>query len=159
METTKQCFKCLQEKPLSEFYTHKRMADGHLNKCKQCAKLDVNKHRADNLSAARAYDRSRGNEPHRVEARAEYSKTDAYKKSHAASIKRWAGSHPDRRSASTATGNAIRDGRMIPWPVCSIPECSNEKPQGHHPDYSRPLDVVWLCTKHHAEAHKMMRHA
>lgn len=40
MEETKICFRCGFEKPLSEFYKHRKMADGHLNKCKTCTKSD-----------------------------------------------------------------------------------------------------------------------
>lgn len=155
--TTKPCIKCLQEKPLTEFYKHSKMADGHLNKCKECTKSDVKKHRSENLERIREYDRSRGRFPHRVAARAAYQLTDAYRKIHAESTKKWKAHHPDRRRAANILNSAIRDKKVFAWPVCAVPACCTESPQAHHADYSRPLDVVWLCAKHHAQAHKMAR--
>lgn len=37
----KTCFKCNESKPLTEFYKHARMSDGHLNKCKICTRKDT----------------------------------------------------------------------------------------------------------------------
>lgn len=42
-EITKVCFKCSENKVLSDYYKHKQMGDGHLNKCKTCTKSDAKK--------------------------------------------------------------------------------------------------------------------
>ena len=137
----KECFKCKLQKQVSEFYVHKQMADGYLNKCKECTKNDSSSNRAKNLERIRAYDRFRGslrsalNKKKRLPIPAEWKVPDKVKK-----------------HANQTLSNAIRARKVVPWPVCAIPECTG-KPEAHHPDYSRPLDVVWLCKKHHARAH------
>ena len=40
---------------------------------------------------------------------------------------------------------------------CEYPNCGCLKTEAHHWDYSRPLDVVWLCKKHHEEYHKKVK--
>ena len=65
--------------------------------------------------------------------------------------------YPHKRVAVIMVNNAVRDGRLakLPCEVCG----TTKRVQGHHDDYSKPLDVVWLCPKHHAERHKQLRAA
>ena len=55
----KQCTKCGETKPLTDFYAAKRMKDGHFNKCKACYRKDVLANRAAKIDYYRAYDRER----------------------------------------------------------------------------------------------------
>ena len=61
--------------------------------------------------------------------------------------------YPERVKARALVSRALKSGALAKWPVCAIPSCSEAKVEAHHPDYSRPLNVVWLCDKHHAEVH------
>lgn len=153
----KTCFKCNQEKPLTEFYKHKKMADGHLNKCKDCAKKDVHNHRhGKGRNYVLEYDRIRSKRPERIKAKQEYAKTDSGKAVMKKARKNYKTKYPERSAAQIAFNNAVRDGKIKPWVVCSLPEC-DKKPEAHHPDYSRPFDVVWLCRTHHKQVHATAR--
>ena len=49
---------------------------------------------------------------------------------------------------------AILSGRLVREP-CS--RCGAPKAQAHHEDYSKPLDVAWLCRKCHKQRHRELK--
>jgi hypothetical protein len=55
----KTCFKCGEQKAVTEFYRHPAMADGLLGKCKVCAKADVSQYWHEHARVLRQTDLSR----------------------------------------------------------------------------------------------------
>jgi hypothetical protein len=121
--------------------------------CKEHWKERVRVNRLAKPDQYKEFDRKRANLPHRVAARETYRKTDAFQQSHSKAAKKWDAINHDRKAATTAVNNAVRDGKLIKLP-CLI---CGAKSQAHHPDSSEPLCVVWLCSKHHAQAHILTR--
>jgi len=95
----------------------------------------------------------RASRPDRIAARKAYRATEAFRLSHAVSTQKWVVAHVLRKKANTVVGNALRDGRIDRQP-CFICGC---KAEAHHPDYSSPLAVSWLCDEHHKQLHKEHR--
>ncbi len=60
--------------------------------------------------------------------------------------------NPEKILARKKLHKSVKAGRIVPLP-CQV---CGEKAEGHHPDYSKPRDVVWLCRKHHLEVHAMV---
>jgi hypothetical protein len=58
-------------------------------------------------------------------------------------------------TARAVVGQAVRIGLIKKQPCV---DCGSRKSEAHHPDYTRSLDVVWLCRKHHSELHKSKRY-
>jgi len=58
-----------------------------------------------------------------------------------------------KHRARKAAANAVRDGRLTrqPCEVCG----RTETVEAHHDDYTKPLDVRWLCRPHHRELHRI----
>lgn len=66
--------------------------------------------------------------------------------------------HPERHRARVAVAHALRDGRLQRGPCAVGGDCA-PRVESHHRDYSKPLDVVWLCTRHHKQLHAAERRA
>ena len=62
--------------------------------------------------------------------------------------------HPEKATARIKVRQAIFNGKLIPLP-CE--KCNELKTEAHHTDYSKPLDVMWLCGPCHREEHKRLR--
>lgn len=130
----KKCFKCDKVKSLSHFYKHKAMLDGHVNKCKDCNKKDVADHRLKNIERIRAYDRDRG------------SRQDKYY------LREYRSKNKNKYKAHRMISNAIKNKTLFSQDTCEL--CSsNFHIEAHHDDYSKPLDVRWLCSACHKQWH------
>lgn len=58
--------------------------------------------------------------------------------------------HREQDRAHRAVHVAIADGVLVRQP-CEV--CGREPAHGHHDDYSKPLEVRWLCPSHHTRLH------
>lgn len=147
----KHCRTCNTEKKKSDFGSRKASIDGLSPKCKQCMSV---------------YDKERVNDPKRVLARAEYAKTDGgiaaqarsrekYVRNNKSKItdsnRRYVAANPKKRAAHKAVEKQVRLKLMFILP-CET--CGSINVSAHHDDYDKPLDVRWLCSKHHREWHK-----
>jgi hypothetical protein len=62
----------------------------------------------------------------------------------------------ERWRASQAVCQAVRAGKMVRPDRCA--RCGKKgRIQGHHADYSKPLEVEWVCTKCHGAEHRKLR--
>jgi len=60
--------------------------------------------------------------------------------------------HPERRRARRMVGEAVASGRLVRPARCS--RCGLlQRVEADHEDYSKPLDVQWLCHGCHMAAH------
>ena len=145
------CIRCGLLKPIVEdYYKHAQMKDGHLSVCKSCVKDRVGK-REKALRETTEFvvsERERGREKyHRLyKGNGQTGSTEAKAK--------YIKDNPLRRYANNMVASALKSGRLEKKP-CEV--CDDPRVHGHHDDYYKPLEVRWLCTKHHHEHHVKLR--
>ena len=138
------CMKCCFSKHESEFYHHPKGKDGLFPYCKECHKAYAreNSRLPKNMEARRIRDRKRFQ---RIKG------TDKYKISVRRRHYRWNHSNRDKIKCHNAVYHALKRGTLtrLPCQACG----STLQVEAHHEDYSKPLNVVWLCNSCHRHRH------
>jgi len=68
--------------------------------------------------------------------------------------KRYATSHLHERAVGLRAERAVKNGHIAKPDKCSACGVGDVQIEGHHFDYDKPLDVIWLCRPCHKKAHR-----
>jgi len=147
----KSCTKCGETKEFDLFKKNSKMVDGYDSWCKSChnrlKQIWLNNHpekrrERDKRRYAQLMRRKRGDN---------YVVGSSENRRGNRAVVLDSETKRLRHNARRIARRAIASGKLIKHP-CQI--CGEAQVESHHPDYSQPLDVVWLCKDHHAEIHK-----
>ena len=129
---------------------HTAMADGHLSFCKDCVKARIKIYDKQPYVMQRDRERRRGGKDakHVAKAKERNASTDTteYKR-------KWNRENRNKRYAQGVAGRALKSGDLVKPDKCEWCSLKTDKLAKHHPNYTEPLRVIWLCTKCHGKAH------
>lgn len=61
--------------------------------------------------------------------------------------------YPEKQNARIKVRTAVQSGKLVKPSTCSVCR-ESRRIHGHHDDYSKPLEVRWVCIKCHADIHR-----
>ena len=152
---SKICTKCEELKPLNEYHSDKRSSDGKTSSCGECNNNYSRKRRATNTEDVRVYYRKYRATGKGLENLKEYSQSEEGKAVARKSQQKWKENNRHKRRAHSAVNYSIRTMAIEKQPCAICGETQNI--HAHHADYEKPLNIKWLCAKHHHELHREER--
>ena len=156
----KRCYMCKTEKPLDQFHKCCGRTDGRQTKCIACQTEYQRLRRK--TPQGKSYEQRRRVMFNRTEVGLAYRRQASLRfrssEMGAAKAKLWckryAETNPEKVRAHKRLWKAVKAGRVQKKP-CEV--CGSSKVDGHHEDYCKPLEVRWLCRRHHGEEHRRVQ--
>jgi len=150
------CVKCGISKPLAEYRPRKELLLKVDRTCKECIREAAAEYKERNRERIAEYCRERYKNKlaHIKSVRARYQSTEAGRKANLRAVAVQKKKSPEKIRARYIFYAAVK-GRKIEQLPCSV--CGNPKSEGHHHDYSKPLEVTWLCREHHVALHVKLK--
>lgn len=146
----KTCSKCKQTKQSTEFNKDSRLPDQLTYKCKECNRQYLKIYNLKNKKR-NSISTIRWQKQNQIAYRTYQKQWQSKNRDKICTVaKKQRIKNPIATAARIKFNNAIRDGKIKRLP-CII--CQSPNSQGHHTDYSKPFEVIWLCRKHHERLH------
>ena len=172
MRTCQECKKAFPE--TNEFFVRQKLGrNGLAGKCRTCTNAVARRWSSENRQTCRERaKRYYNNNFEKERARGmRYRESLSPEESLAASRKWWSSvcaetkreyarryrkKNPEKRGARSTVKDAVKSGKLRRPPKCG--QCHQKcKPDAHHDDYSKRLDVKWLCRPCHMALHRGRR--
>lgn len=149
----KRCTACAKDLPPAAFGKWKYGPDGLRAQCLECNRAwNRNWAKENPAKVLEKNQRLRAQHPERYrQYQVKYRKLHP-EVSGAAQL-RYRAAHAARLWANAAVDTAVRAGRLKRPEACSACGQKASRIHGHHHDYSKPLEVQWLCPRCHKLAH------
>ena len=148
---TKQCSTCKAVKSTDLFHKNKSAPDGSAYRCKTCVREynQTDKVKAQSAKRAAKYRRSeKGKAAERENYKNRIIKPEERLKRNRDS-REYTAKNIHKKRAQRAVNRAILMGDLCRPTHCEACNSHCEKPQGHHDDYNKPLEVRWMCVSCH----------
>jgi len=157
----KRCACCLTIKIVSAFSGDRSRPDGLARNCRKCDAERSKQRRLRDGDLLRVRERLRYSaSPDRQRwAAAEYRRSDRGKRLNALAVQRYRARNAEKYAAHLEVRKAIAADMLAKPSCCELAHlggCSGRL-EAHHHDYSRPLEVRWLCVSHHQSRHHKPR--
>lgn len=120
----------------------------NIEDARACARRSYYKHRRKRLDGSMAW--AKKNRKRVYESWKRRLQNPVKKAAVLASYKKYAHKNRLKRNAQSNLRRAIRIGKIARG-ICQV--CGESKTDAHHNDYSKPLEVIWLCPIHHRNLH------